>query len=173
MENTLKDSILGPLREGIRYALIALLTFSVARYFTVHIIDTSHYAPIGALWAMITGMVVLADTYGSTVAKARLQILGGLFGAIAGFIYLSFLPFSLFGMVVMILLVVSVCQATQLSGISPGAAMNTGVILVFSSLNPELTPIMNSGLRLIEMAIGCGFAIIIAWLLSGVPGTEA
>lgn len=173
MENTLKNTVLMPLREGVRYALLALLTFTIARYFTMHVIDTSHYAPIGALWAMITGFVVLADTYGGTVAKARLQILGGLFGALAGFIYLSFLPFSMFGMGVMVLLVVTICQATQLSGISPGAAMNMGVILVFSSLNPELTPLMNSGLRLIEMAIGCGFAILVARLLSGVPGKEA
>jgi uncharacterized membrane protein YccC len=173
MENPLKNTIIRPLREGVRYALLALLTFTLARYFTMHVIDTSHYAPIGALWAMITGMVVMADTYGGTLEKARLQILGGLFGAVAGFIYLSFLPFSIFGMGVMVLLVVMVCQATPLSGISPGAAMNMGVILVFSSLNPELTPLMNSGLRLIEMAIGCGFAILIARVLSGIPGPEA
>jgi len=164
-----KNKFTKALRQGIRYALIALLSFSVAHYITLYIFGTNQYAPIGALWATITGTVVLADTYGSTVAKAKLQGLGGLVGAIAGFIYLSFFPFNIFGMTVMILLVVSLCYATQLSGYSPGAAMNLAVILIFSSINPELTPIMNSVLRLIEMAIGCSFAIIVARFLPGVP----
>lgn len=91
----------------------------------------------------------------------------------AGFIYLSFFPFSIAGMVVMIVLVVTLCQATQLSGYTPGAAMNLGVVLVFSSINPELTPLMNSGLRLVEMAIGCGFAILVVRLIPGVTGKPA
>jgi uncharacterized membrane protein YgaE (UPF0421/DUF939 family) len=136
-------------------------------------LGTNHYAPIGALWATITGTVVLADTYGCTVAKAKLQVLGGLFGAIVGFIYLSVFPFNIFGLVVMILIVVSLCYATQLSGYSPGAAMNLAVILIFSSINPELTPIMNSGLRLVEMAIGCSFAIIVARFLPVMPDEPA
>lgn len=165
MKTAVKEKFLRSLCPGIRYALIALLTFSVARYFTLYVLGTSHYAPIGALWAMITGMVVIADTYRDTVDKAQLQVSGGLIGAIAGFIYLSFFPFGIVGMVIMIVVVVSVCQAAGLAGYSPGAAMNLGVILVFSSLNPELTPLMNSGLRVIEMAVGCSFAIIVARFL--------
>lgn len=165
MENTLKNKLLQPIRSGTRYALIALLTVSGALYFTMHVLGTSQYAPIGALWAMISGMVVMTDTYAGTVEKARFQVLGGLAGAIAGFVYLSLFPFSIVGMVVMIGLVASICQATQLSGYTPGAAMNTGVILIFSSINPELTPFMNSGLRIIEMAIGCGIAIIVVRFL--------
>jgi len=167
------DKFTRALRPGIRYALIALLSFSGAHYLTLYILSTTHYTPVGALWATITGTVALADTYSSTVAKARLQLLGGLVGAIAGFIYLSFFPFNIFGMMVMILLVVSLCHATQLSGYSPGAAMNLAVILIFSSINPELTPIMNSGLRLAEMAIGCIFAIIVAWFLPVMPDEPA
>ncbi len=157
------------LRPGIRYALIALLSFSGAHYLTLYIMGPAHYAPVGALWATIVGTVVLADTYGSTVSKARFQLLGGVIGAIAGFIYLSFFPFNIFGLMVMILLIVSLCHATQLSGYSAGAAMNLAVILIFSSLNPEFSPLTNSGLRLAEMAIGCLFAIIIAWFLPGEP----
>lgn len=170
MGASLKNKYLLPFRWGIRYALIALLTFSGAHYFTLYILGTSQYAPIGALWALITGTVVMAETYAGTVEKARLQVLGGLVGAIAGFLYLSFFSFSVIGMVVMIFIVVSLCQFTRLSGYSPGAAMNLAVILVFSSINPELTPLMNSGLRLIEMAIGCSFAIIVARFLPGEPG---
>jgi len=163
-KNTFKT--LGP---GIRYALIALVSFSVAHYLTLHVLSTPHYTPVGALWATITGTVVLADTYSSTVAKARLQVLGGLVGAITGFIYLSFFPFSILGMTVMIILVVSLCQVTKLSGYSPGAALNLAVILIFSSINPELAPITNSGLRLLEMAIGCSVAIIVARFLPVLP----
>ena len=168
MENMRMKKFLWPISSGTRYAIIALLSFSGAHYFTLYVLGTSLYAPIGALWATITGTVVIADTYESTVAKAGLQFLGGLAGAIAGFIYLSFFPFSIAGMVVMIFVVVSLCQVSQFSGYSPGAAMNLAVILVFSSINPELSPIMNSGLRLVEMAIGCGIAIIVARLLPGV-----
>jgi hypothetical protein len=92
---------------------------------------------------------------------------------VAGFIYLSFFPFSIVGMAIMIAIVVSLCQATQLSGYSPGAAMNLGVVLVFSSINPELTPLMNSGLRLIEMGIGCGFAILLVRIIPGVTGKSS
>jgi len=161
------------LRPGIRYSFIALLSFSGAHYLTLYIMGPAHYAPVGALWATIVGTVVLADTYGSTIAKARLQLLGGVIGAIAGFIYLSFFPFNIFGLMVMILLVVSLCHATQFSGYSAGAAMNLAVILIFSSLNPEFSPLINSGLRLSEMAIGSLFAIIVAWLLPGEPDEQA
>ncbi|MCX6699768.1 MAG: FUSC family protein [Methanomicrobiales archaeon] len=162
------NKFIGSLRSGIRYGLLALLTFSGAHYFTLYVLGTSHYAPIGALWAMITGTVVISDTEQSTVEKARLQLLGGVMGAVAGFLYLSFLPFSIPGMVIMIVLVVTLCQAIQLSGYTPGAAMNLGVVLVFSSINPELTPLMNSGLRLIEMGLGCGFAILLVRIIPGV-----
>jgi uncharacterized membrane protein YgaE (UPF0421/DUF939 family) len=173
MEHILTNKFLWSLRSGIRYGLLALLTFSGAHYFTLYVLGTYHYAPIGALWALITGTVVMSDTERSTIEKARLQLLGGVVGAIAGFIYLSFFPFSVAGMVIMIVIVVSLCQATQLSGYSPGAAMNLGVVLVFSSINPELSPLMNSGLRLVEMGIGCGFAILLVRLIPGVNGKPA
>lgn len=173
MEHTRTNKFLWSLRSGIRYGLLALLTFSGAHYFTLYVLGTYHYAPIGALWALITGTVVMSDTERSTIEKARLQLFGGVVGALAGFIYLSFLPFSIVGMVIMIVIVVSLCQATQLSGYSPGAAMNLGVVLVFSSINPELTPLMNSGLRLVEMGIGCGCAILLVRLIPGVPGKPA
>jgi len=173
MEHIRTNKFLWSLRSGIRYGLLALLTFSGAHYFTSYVLGTYHYAPIGALWALITGTVVMSDTERSTIEKARLQLLGGVVGAVAGFIYLSFLPFSIAGMAIMIVIVVSICQATQLSGYSPGAAMNLGVVLVFSSINPELTPLMNSGLRLVEMGIGCGFAILLVRLIPGVTGKPA
>ncbi len=150
---------------GIRYGLLALLKFSGAHYFTLYVLGTYHYAPIGALLALITGTVVMSDTERSTVEKARLQLLGGVVGAVAGFIYLSFFPFSIAGMVIMIVPVVTLCQATQLSGYTPGAAMNLGVVLVFPSINPDLTPLMNNGLRLIEMGLGCGFAILLVRII--------
>jgi len=170
---TFKNKFPGPVISGIRYGVIALLSFSGAHYFTLHLLGTSHYAPIGALWALITGMVVLADTYAGTIVKARLQVLGGVIGAVSGFIYLSFFPFSIVGMVAMIVLVVLFCQATQLSGYSPGAAMNLAVILVFSTINPGLTPLMNSCLRLTEMAIGCSFAMIVARFIPAISEPSA
>ena len=94
MENMRMKKFLWPISSGTRYAIIALLSFSGAHYLTLYIMSTTHYTPVGALWATITGTVALADTYRSTVAKARLQLLGGLVGAIAGFIYLSFFPFN-------------------------------------------------------------------------------
>jgi uncharacterized membrane protein YgaE (UPF0421/DUF939 family) len=172
-KKTKENKLFWSFRSGIRYALLALLTVFGARFFTLFVLETSKYAPMGALWAMISGMVVMTDTCSSTIDKARYQVLGGLIGAIAGFIYLSFFPFSFAGIVIMIGIVAAVCQATQLSGYIPGAAMNTGVILIFSSLNPELTPLMNSSLRLIEMGIGCGFAILVVRFFPGTTDPAA
>lgn len=170
MEDLRTNKFLSSLRSGIRYGLLALLTFSGAHYFTLYVLGTYHYAPIGPLWALITGIAVMSDTERATIEKARIQLLGGVIGGVAGFIFLSFLPFSIVGMGIMIVLVVTLCQATQLSGYTTGAAMNLGVVLVFSSVNPDLTPFMNSGLRLIEMGIGCGFAILLVRFIPGVTG---
>jgi hypothetical protein len=58
MEHIITNKFLWSLRSGIRYGLLALLTFSGAHYFTLYVLGTYHYAPIGALWALITGTVV-------------------------------------------------------------------------------------------------------------------
>lgn len=58
-------------------------------------------------------------------------------------------------------LTVLVCQGLHIPGHARLAALTVGVIMVISSLNPDLNPIVNAGLRFSELVIGSAAAILL------------
>jgi len=80
-------------------------------------------------------------------------------------IYLEILPFNPVWIGLLTGLAVFLCQALNRSDYSVPAALTVAVILIFSHLNPELSPLMNTSLRFSEIIIGSAIAILIVRLL--------
>jgi len=159
------NKISGSARIAIRYALVSVLAYFGSYYLTDAIPHVSTRFAIGALWAVIVGVVVIQATLISTVEKAGFQILGGLVGAIVSLVYLEILSFNPVGMALLIGLVVFLFHSLNRPDYAIPAALTVAVILIFSYLNPELSPLINAGLRFSEIIIGSVIAILIVGFL--------
>jgi uncharacterized membrane protein YgaE (UPF0421/DUF939 family) len=145
--------------------LVSLLAYYAAYYLTEMIVTGSVWFPVGPLWAVIVGIVVIQPTGKSTVQRAGFQVLGGLVGTIVSLVYLIILPFSPVLMAIVVGLAVLLCCALNRPEYSAPAALTVAVILIFSHINPDLSPFMNAGLRFSEVLIGTLVAILVVRLL--------
>ncbi len=116
----------------------------------------------GGLWAVISGIVVMQATWSETESSASLRVLGSLIGAVIAAVFLSFLPFSVIGMAVCIALTVIVCQLFGIPSHARLASITVAVVMVFSVLSPEITPVINAALRFIEVVIGATVAVLVS-----------
>jgi uncharacterized membrane protein YccC len=158
------DRVFGPVHTAVQYALVSLLAYVIASYASFSMQRTADLALIGALWAMISGIVVMQETRKSTLNSAWLRILGSLAGAIISAIYLSFLPFSPVGMAVLIGVTVLVCQGFGIPGHARLASLTVAVVMVVSAINPEISPLVNAAARFIEVIIGSLVAVAVVWV---------
>jgi uncharacterized membrane protein YccC len=164
------DRVLGPVHIAVQYALVSLLAYVIASYATVSLQGTADLASIGALWAMISGIVVMQETRKSTLNSAWLRILGSLAGAIISAIYLLVFPFNPVGMAILIGITVLLCQGIGIPGHARLAALTVAVVLVVSGLNPEISPLVNAATRFIEVIIGSVVAVAVVWVWPYVTG---
>jgi uncharacterized membrane protein YccC len=95
----------------------------------------------------------------------QLRILGTLVGAIISAAYLSWLPFTAIGMAASILVTVLLCHAARIPDHARLAAITVAVIMVLSSANPTLSPVLNAALRFTESCIGTAIAVlaVVTW----------
>ena len=117
-------------------------------------------AGMGGLWALISGVVVLESTWRSTLSSAWLRVLGTLIGSIISAVYLSLLPFNPFGMATCIFATVMVCHATGIPDHARLASITVALIMVISSIDSTVSPIMNAALRFSESCLGTAMAVL-------------
>lgn len=154
----------GPVHTALQYAIVSFLSFSLALTISSLFQGTPDSVTIGAMWAMISAIVVTQETRSATIDTAWLRIFGSLVGAAISAVYLSFLPFSAVGMAVLIGLTVLVCQLLGIPGHARLAALTAGVIMVVSALNPDIPPLVNAGTRFFEVIIGSTVAVAVIWV---------
>ena len=145
-------------RVATQSALVSLVSYWCGFYFTSFFHGA--LASIGGLWSVISGLVVLQATRRNTWSSAWLRILGTLVGAIVSAAYLSWLPFTALGMAASILVTVLLCHAARIPDHARLAAITVAVIMVLSSLNPTLSPILSAALRFTESCIGTAIAVL-------------
>jgi uncharacterized membrane protein YccC len=140
-----------------------LASYAGGSYFTGLFHGAS--ARIGGLWSMVSGIVVLQATQRTTWSSAWLRVFGTLIGSIIGAAYLSLLPFSAIGMAVCIFGTVLLCHAARIPDHARLAALTVAVIMVLSSINPALSPILSAALRFAESCIGTALAVlaVVTW----------
>jgi uncharacterized membrane protein YccC len=146
------------LRLALQDAAVSLLAYLAGLYFTRLVHGTASH--IGALWATISGLVVLQATRRETVATAWLRILGTLIGAIISAAYLSVLPFSPVGMAACIGLTVLLCHTLRVPDHARLATITVAVIMVISYNDPRMNPAINAAMRFLESCIGTILAVL-------------
>lgn len=151
------------LRIALQIALVALAAYLAGYAFTSLFHGAS--ASIGALWAAISGIVVLQATQRDTWSSAGLRVLGTFIGATISAVYLSLLPFSPIGMAATVFATVLLCHAARIPDHARLASITVVVIMAVASLSPTLNPLQNAGLRFIESCIGTAIAVlaILVW----------
>ena len=152
-------------RIALQIALVSLASYACGSYFTGLFHGAS--ARIGGLWSMVSGIVVLQATRRTTWSSAWLRVLGTLIGSIIGAVYLSLLPFSAIGMAVCIFGTVLLCHAARIPDHARLAALTVAVIMVLSSINQALSPILNAALRFAESCIGTALAVLVVLMWPG------
>jgi uncharacterized membrane protein YccC len=152
-------------RIALQIALVSLASYACGSYFTGLFHGAS--ARIGGLWSMVSGIVVLQATRRTTWSSAWLRVLGTLIGSIIGAVYLSLLPFSAIGMAVCIFGTVLLCHAARIPDHARLAALTVAVIIVLSSINQALSPILNAALRFAESCIGTALAVLAVLMWPG------
>jgi uncharacterized membrane protein YgaE (UPF0421/DUF939 family) len=146
------------LRIAVQEAVVCLLAYLAGLHFNQAVQGTSSH--IGALWSVISGIVVLQATRRDTVASAWLRVLGTLIGAIVSAIYLLFLPFSPIGLAISIGITILLCLLLRIPDHARLAAITVAVVMVVSLLHPRMNPLINAGLRFAESCIGTALAVL-------------
>jgi uncharacterized membrane protein YgaE (UPF0421/DUF939 family) len=153
---------------AVQTALVSLASYLCGFYFTALFHSAS--APIGGLWAAISGIVVLQATRRETWSTASLRILGTFIGSILSAAYLSLLPFSPIGMAGCIFATVLVCHAVRVPDHARLGASTVAVIMVVASSDPTLNAILSASLRFSESCIGTAMAVLTVLMRPGSKG---
>ncbi|MEG0820567.1 MAG: FUSC family protein [Burkholderiaceae bacterium] len=119
----------------------------------------------GALWAGVSGVVVLQATREKTESAAQLRVVGTLIGAILSGIYLSVASFSVLGLALCVFVTVLVCQRIGVPDNARLASATVVVVMALSVLHPDMPAFINAGLRFAESVIGAACAVL--WSLIG------
>lgn len=166
--------IAGSVRTAIQFALVSFLSFSIAYGAAPFFEGSPESYMIGAMWAMISGIVVMQETRSATLDTAWLRIFGSLLGAVISAAYLVFLPFSVLAMAALVGLTVMICQLLGFPGYARLAALTVGVVMVISAVNPDIPPLVNAATRFFEVIIGSSVAVLIIWVWPylRLPGRE-
>jgi uncharacterized membrane protein YccC len=145
------------IRMAVLCAAVSLLSYFAGSAFTANFHGAS--ASMGGLWSLISAMVVLQASPGTTSSSAWLRVLGTLIGAIIAAAYLSVRPFGVVAMAVCVGLTVLLCQEAGIPDHARLAAITVALIMVISSIHPTIPPVINSALRFGESCIGTVIAV--------------
>ena len=139
---------------------IVIGAFTCGFYFTKSFHEPTSY--VGGLWSVISGIIVIESTHIKTWHSSKNRILGTLIGAIISGIYLYLFDFSLLGYAVSIAFGVMACYVFKAQASIKLTGITISVILIVSTIESELHPFMNAGLRFVESAIGTMIALLTA-----------
>ena len=145
-------------RIAVQSALVAWVSLAAGRLFTGMVHADS--AGIGAIWATVTGIVVLQATPHETSKLAVLRLVGTLIGAVIGAAYLYVLPVNALGAALAVGVTVLLCQFAGVPDNGRLAAITVIIVFAVSVAAPGSSPILNGALRFGESCIGAAAAIL-------------
>ena len=131
----------------------------LAGYFMNYFLN--HSAPVvDGLWAIISGVMVWETTPKKTIKLAKTRFKAAFLGAPIGGVYLLLFDFDVFGMGICVGLAVILAYLLNFDNGLKAIA----VVLLISSVNPHVNPMLNASLRVIESGIGCVVAIGVSYI---------
>ena len=158
---------------AFQYGFVSFLSFLIAFTLSVHFSGAGDTAAIGAMWAMISGIVVMQETRKSTLDTAWMRIVGSLAGAVISALYLLVFPFSPLGMAVLIGITVLICGLLGIPGHARLAALTVGAVMVILWVDPGINPVANAATRFPDVIVGSSIAVGVAWVWPFLPFVRA
>lgn len=142
--------------------IVATVSFLFGYYVTSSL---DHSAPvIDGLWAVISGLMVWEPTPKKTISAVKNRIKASLIGASIACIYLLFFEFHVVGLGVCIFTGTLINYSLNFQkGIKP-TGITIAVVLLISTMNHDINPVLNSSLRMLEVLLGCAVAIMVAYI---------
>ena len=141
--------------------IVIVAAYSCGFYFTEMFHEPTSF--VGGLWAVISGIIVFEITAMDTLQSAKTRIIGTFTGALISGVYLILFPFSIIGYGISIAIGVLICYIFKIQNSIKLTSITISVVLIVSTIENELHPFMNAGLRFAESAIGIGIALFVAY----------
>ncbi len=145
------------LRMAVLSAVVSGLAFLGGSRFTAPFHGAS--ALVGGLWSMISALVVLQSSRRHTIDSSLRRVLGTLVGAVLSGVYLSVLPFSIWGMVGCVGVTVLIGEAAGAPDHARLAAITVVIVMGTAVANPAVSPVVSAALRFTEACIGTAVAV--------------
>lgn len=142
--------------------IIATASFLLGYYVTSSL---DHSAPIiDGLWAIISGIMVWDTTPKKTIELVKNRVKASVIGAVIATAYLMMFDFHVvgFGVCIFIGVLFNFTFNTK-EGIKP-TGVTMAVILLISTINADINPMLNSSLRVLESSLGCVVAIAVSYI---------
>ena len=148
----------------IQTLLAVMFSFLGTFYFTTIFHEPT--SMVGALWAVISTIIVLENTNTETFNSAKKRLIGSFIGAFISAIYLFFFHFTLFGFIIAIGIGIILCILLNIAQSIKLTTITISIVILVSTVAQDLNPFSNAILRFVESAIGIGVAITIAMTAS-------
>jgi uncharacterized membrane protein YccC len=147
-------------RAVVENFIVAVIAYLLGYYFTAMF----HWgtAEIGGLWAVISGVFVMADKESLTIKSARMRIRASFLGCLIAGIYLYFFPFTVVGFAICIAIGVLLCHILRIPDHIKTTSITISVVVIVSVLVSDISPVENAILRFAESVIGSLTALAVA-----------
>jgi len=145
---------------ALQLAIISIVAYLFGTNISAYFHGAS--ATLGAIWCAITGIAVLQRTRQATWREGTRQLAGTLIGVTIGGTYLVFFDFSILGMGACVAITVLLNELLGMTDTTKLAATSVVMIMVVSSGNPDLNPLLNSSLRFSEAIVGVAVAMLVS-----------
>jgi uncharacterized membrane protein YccC len=164
MEQSWRSRVLPSVAECLLLSLACLLTFWLASDVLTRAYTASRADDLlGGLWAVISTIFVLRSSYHESIKAAVSRLSATLISFVLCLIFLIFLPFSLWGLVLLVGLSALVAMLIGRPGDAITAAITTTVVMIVAAVSPHdawRDPI----LRFIDTVIGVAVGVVAAWV---------
>ena len=154
--------------SGMTLALAALISYELTTRILTSAISSRDDQLLGGMWSVVATLFVWRECYNESVSAALSRIAATSLSFILCLGYLSFFPFSSWGMAVLIAIGAVILIMINRAGEVITTSITTTVVMVVAGISPQHAwrqPI----LRLFDTLIGIGVGITAAWIAKGLP----
>jgi len=162
MKNTTQKKWINLVRRGIQTAIVVALSFEAGYICTGYVHEES--ALFASMWAMVSGLVVLQDTWKETKVAGFGRVVGAFVGATISGLYLTYYPFSVYGLALCGALSVMLGVISGMADGGRGAGVTVVIVMIVDAVHPENHPMIGAGLRFLESCLGTMSAMLVAWV---------
>jgi len=149
-------------RRGTQTATVVAISFQLGYFCTGYVHPES--ALFASMWAMVSGLVVLQDTWSETKSAGFGRVLGALLGASIAGAYLSYYDFSTLGVALCAATAVMLGIMTRMPDGGRGAGVTVVIVMIVGVVNHEQQhPLIGAGLRFMESCLGTSAAFLVSW----------